>query len=68
MPLAVAIGTGLEYRRSERVGFQSCGSQHAALPVDFSLCGEMRENALGNYPSLGGGVVIRQFRSDTLWW
>jgi hypothetical protein len=57
--LSVVIGTGWEFRRSERIGFQVFGTQHAAALGDFDLRDETIENVLGNFWSFGGGVVIR---------
>ena len=57
--LALAIGTGWEFRRSERIGFQVYGAQHAAALGDFELRDETLENVMGNYWSVGGALVIR---------
>ena len=57
--LALAIGTGWEFRRSERIGFQVYGAQHAAALGDFELRDETLENVMGNYWSVGAALVIR---------
>ena len=57
--LALGIGAGWEFRRSERIGFQVYGAQHAAALGDFELRDETLENVMGNYWSLGAALVIR---------
>ncbi len=57
--LAVAIGTGWEFRASERIGFQVYASQHAAAVGDFELGAETLENVMGNVWSFGGALVFR---------
>jgi len=57
--LAVAIGGGWVFRRSERVGVQIYATQHAAALGDFELPEGTLENVMGNFWSIGAAVVFR---------
>ena len=57
--LAVLTGGGWAFRRDKRIGFQVHGNLHVAALGDFTVGDEVFENVMGNFWSLGGGIVIR---------
>jgi len=57
--LAVGLSAGWEVRASRHVGFELIGSQHVAALGDIELSDRTLENVMGNFWSVGGGIVIR---------
>ena len=57
--LSVVIGAGWVFRHSERFGVQVFGAQHAAALGDLQTSTTDFQDVLGNYWSVGAGVVIR---------
>lgn len=56
---ALEIGGGWEWRLSRRFGAQAFGSQHVAALGDLQGSTRRVENVMGNFWSVGGGIVIR---------
>ena len=56
---ALEIGGGWEWRFSQRFGTQVFGSQHVATLGDLETATTRVENVVGNFWSVGGGIVIR---------
>ena len=56
---ALEIGGGWEWRFSRRLGTQVFGSQHVAALGDLQGSTQRVENVMGNFWSVGGGIVIR---------
>jgi hypothetical protein len=56
---ALEIGGGWEWRFSRRFGTQLFGSQHVATLGDLETATTRVENVVGNFWSVGGGIVIR---------
>ena len=56
---ALEIGGGWEWRFSQRLGAQMFGSQHVATLGDLENATRRVENVVGNFWSVGGGIVIR---------
>ena len=56
---ALEIGGGWEWRFSRRFGTQVFGSQHVAALGDLQGATQKVENVMGNFWSVGGGIVIR---------
>lgn len=56
---ALEIGGGWEWRFSRRFGTQVFGSQHVAALGDLETSTTRVENVMGNFWSVGGGIVIR---------
>jgi len=56
---ALEIGGGWEWRFSRRFGTQVFGSQHVAALGDLQGATQRVENVMGNFWSVGGGIVIR---------
>jgi len=56
---ALEIGGGWEWRFSRRLGTQVFGSQHVAALGDLQGATQRVENVMGNFWSVGGGIVIR---------
>ena len=56
---ALEIGGGWEWRFSRRLGTQVFGSQHVAALGDLQGNTQRVENVMGNFWSVGGGIVIR---------
>jgi hypothetical protein len=56
---ALEIGGGWEWRLSQRFGAQFFGSQHVATLGDLETATTRVENVVGNFWSVGGGIVIR---------
>ena len=56
---ALEIGGGWEWRFSRRFGTQVFGSQHVAALGDLQGSTQRVENVMGNFWSVGGGIVIR---------
>ena len=56
---ALEIGGGWEWRFSRRFGTQVFGSQHVAALGDLQRATQRVENVMGNFWSVGGGIVIR---------
>ena len=56
---ALEIGGGWEWRFSRRFGTQVFGSQHVAALGDLETATTRVENVMGNFWSVGGGIVIR---------
>ena len=56
---ALEIGGGWEWRFGRRFGTQVFGSQHVAALGDLQGSTQRVENVMGNFWSVGGGIVIR---------
>jgi hypothetical protein len=56
---ALEIGGGWEWRFGRRLGTQLFGSQHVATLGDLETATTRVENVVGNFWSVGGGIVIR---------
>jgi len=56
---AVGIGAGWEWRLTRHFGAQIFGTQHAAALGDLTSGETTAENVLGNFWSVGAGIVIR---------
>jgi len=56
---ALEIGGGWEWRFGRRFGTQVFGSQHVAALGDLQGATQRVENVMGNFWSVGGGIVIR---------
>jgi len=57
--LSVVIGAGWAFRPEERIGFQVFGTQHAAALGDLQTAAGSVPDVMGNFWSLGAGIVIR---------
>ena len=57
--LSIVIGTGWVFRPHSRFGLQVFGAQHAAALGDLQTSTEQVPDVIGNFWSLGGGIVIR---------
>jgi hypothetical protein len=57
--LSVVIGAGWAFRPAARVGLQFFGAQHAAAIGDLQTADGQVNDVMGNFWSLGAGVVIR---------
>lgn len=56
---ALAIGAGWEWKLQGRMGVQVFGTQHATALGDLQTSESRIENVMGNFWSLGAGIVIR---------
>ena len=56
---ALEVGAGWEWRFARRLGTQVFGSQHVATLGDLQGATTRVENVVGNFWSVGGGIVIR---------
>jgi hypothetical protein len=56
---ALEVGAGWEWRFARRFGTQVFGSQHVATLGDLQGATTRVENVVGNFWSVGGGIVIR---------
>jgi hypothetical protein len=56
---ALEVGAGWEWRFARRLGTQVFGSQHVATLGDLETGTTRVENVVGNFWSIGGGIVIR---------
>jgi len=56
---ALEIGGGWEWRFARRLGTQVFASQHVAALGDLQGATQRVENVMGNFWSVGGGIVIR---------
>jgi len=56
---ALEVGGGWEWRFGRRFGTQVFGSQHVAALGDLQGATQRVENVMGNFWSVGGGIVIR---------
>jgi hypothetical protein len=56
---ALELGGGWEWRFGRRFGTQLFGSQHVATLGDLETATTRVENVVGNFWSVGGGIVIR---------
>ena len=56
---ALEIGGGWEWRFARHFGTQVFGSQHVATLGDLETATTRVENVVGNFWSIGGGIVIR---------
>lgn len=56
---ALEIGGGWEWRLSRRFGAQVFASQHVVALGDLETATTRVENVMGNFWSVGGGIVIR---------
>lgn len=56
---ALEIGGGWEWRFARRLGTQVFGSQHVATLGDLETGTTRVENVVGNFWSVGAGIVIR---------
>ncbi len=56
---ALEVGGGWEWRFGRRFGMQVFGSQHVAALGDLQGSTQKVENVMGNFWSVGGGIVIR---------
>jgi hypothetical protein len=57
--LSVVLGAGWVFRPQARIGLQVFGAQHAAALGDLQTATEQVPDVIGNFWSLGGGIVIR---------
>jgi hypothetical protein len=57
--LSVVIGAGWAFRPAKRLGLQIFGTQHAAALGDFQTSSGDVQDVIGNFWSLGIGIVIR---------
>ncbi len=57
--LSVVIGAGWAFRPAQRFGFQVFGTQHVAALGDLRTAAGSTPDVMGNYWSLGAGIVIR---------
>lgn len=57
--LSVVVGAGWAFRPAARVGLQIFGSQHAGAVGDVETADGLVQNVMGNFWSLGAGIVIR---------
>jgi hypothetical protein len=57
--LSVVIGAGWAFHPAKRVGFQVFGTQHAAALGDFQTSTTDVGDVIGNFWSMGIGIVIR---------
>ncbi len=56
---ALAIGAGWEWKLRGRLGVQAWSTQHVAALGDLQTSTETVENVMGNFWTVGGGIVIR---------
>jgi len=56
---ALELGAGWEWTLHGRFGAQVWGTQHAAALGDLQLSDQTIQNVMGNFWSLGAGIVIR---------
>ena len=56
---ALAIGAGWEWKLHGRVGAQAWSTQHVAALGDLQTSTDTIENVMGNFWTVGGGIVIR---------
>jgi len=57
--LSLVIGTGWEFRRAARVGYQLFATQHATALGDVQTTQGEVQNVLANFWTLGAAIVIR---------
>lgn len=57
--LSLVIGAGWVFRPAARVGLQLFGAQHAGALGDLQTASGDVNDVMGNYWSLGAGIVIR---------
>jgi hypothetical protein len=57
--LSVMIGTGWVFRPHARIGLEVFAAQHAAAIGDLQSASGQIPDVMGNFWSLGGGIVIR---------
>lgn len=57
--LSIVLGAGWVFRPQARVGLQVFGAQHAAALGDLQTSTGQVPDVMGNFWSLGGGIVIR---------
>jgi len=57
--LSIVLGAGWVFRPQARVGLQVFGAQHAAALGDLQTGTGQVPDVIGNFWSLGGGIVIR---------
>jgi hypothetical protein len=57
--LGVSYAAGWAFRRSDRIGIQVFGAQHAAALGDFQTGGVTATDVIANYWSVGAAFVIR---------
>lgn len=56
---ALAIGAGWEWKLRGRLGVQAWTTQHVAALGDLQTSTTTIENVMGNFWTVGGGIVIR---------
>jgi hypothetical protein len=56
---ALELGAGWEWTLHGRFGGQVWGTQHAAALGDLQLSDQVIQNVMGNFWSVGAGIVIR---------
>lgn len=56
---ALAIGAGWEWKLRGRLGVQAWATQHVAALGDLQTSTTTIENVMGNFWTVGGGIVIR---------
>ena len=57
--LSIVVGAGWVFNPQGRVGLQVFGAQHAAALGDLQTATGQIPDVMGNFWSLGGGIVIR---------
>jgi len=57
--LSIVLGAGWVFRPQARIGLQVFGAQHAAALGDLQTATGQVPDVMGNFWSLGGGIVIR---------
>lgn len=57
--LSVVIGTGWEFRATERLGLQVFGTQHAGAIGDLQTSTGPVPDVMGNFWTLGAAIVLR---------
>jgi hypothetical protein len=57
--LSIVLGAGWVFRPQARFGLQVFGAQHAAALGDLQTATGQVPDVIGNFWSLGGGIVIR---------
>jgi hypothetical protein len=57
--LSLVVGGGWEFMRQGRFGFQVFGSQHVAALGDLLTVDGTVPDVVGNFWSVGAGIVIR---------
>ena len=57
--LSIVLGAGWVFRPQARLGLQVFGAQHAAALGDLQTATGQVPDVIGNFWSLGGGIVIR---------